>query len=45
VKLLTRFNIYIDGVLERRQNENKGDPIYMMIETELDRKYIEAEMQ
>ncbi|CAI2367089.1 unnamed protein product [Moneuplotes crassus] len=42
VKLLTKFNIYIDGVLEKRQESPKSPPYFLLVETELERKYIEA---
>ena len=41
VNILTKFNIIIDGLLEKRTRDPYTPPFYMLIETELDRKYIE----
>jgi DNA-directed RNA polymerase subunit RPC12/RpoP len=39
VNMLTKFNIIIDGVLEKRKSGGSSEDFYMLIETELDRKF------
>jgi hypothetical protein len=40
VNILTKYNIYVDGILERRETNTAKQPIYLLTDTVLDSKYL-----
>lgn len=38
VNLMTKFNIYIDAILERREVNTMNEAVYLIVDTELDKK-------
>lgn len=41
VNLMTKYNIYIDAILERREVNTAKEAIYLIVNTELDKKYLD----
>lgn len=41
VNIMTKYNIYIDGILERRETNTTKAPVYLLVETSLEKKYLD----
>jgi len=41
VNLMTKYNIYIDAIIERRETNTLSEPVFLIIDTQLDKKLID----
>ena len=38
---MTKYNIFIDAVIERRETNTLTEPVFLIIDTQLDKKFLE----
>jgi len=41
VNLITKYNIYIDAIIERRETNTLSEPVYLITDTILDKKLMD----